>query len=436
MNRRWIFFVAARHFRTKRKQKGHTAGILSILGIAAGVMTLNGVLAVMNGFQLGTIQDILEVGSYHLQVEELPPELPAEAEAEALSEERWVTSAVAYSDLFGLASGYFQTPTAIVARSVPPDILERDTGLAASLEIISGAFALQRPNAIVLGDELARRLGLRVGDEIQIVGFDNLSGGALGSATASLNVVGLFKSGFLEYDAGWGYVSPETARSSLGMDPAQTIGVKLDDRFADRQAAERIRARYPQAKVVSWREYNRSIFGALRLEKTMMMLLVGLIFVVVAVNIYQSLRRSVVERTEEIGVLKAIGARPKPLQLVFVFEGLLIGLTGGAIGTALGLLISSNINGLFAAAEYLVNAISVAGAWIGAVVRGEAAASVAGSFSLFNPSYFYLDRVPAVVVPGELIGIFLFAFFSATIAAYAASRRVSRITPAEVLRYE
>ncbi|MFP4549307.1 MAG: ABC transporter permease [Spirochaetales bacterium] len=436
MSRRWIFFVAARHFRTKRKQKGHTAGILSILGIAVGVMTLNGVLAVMNGFQLGTIQDILEVGSYHLQVEGFPEERDAATAADELSQEPWVTSAVTYSDLFGLASGYFQNPTAIVVRSVPPDIRAKDTGLASSLEIISGSFALNRPDAIVLGDELARRLGIRVGDQIQVVGFDGRSGGALGSASASLDVVGLFKSGFLEYDAGWGYVSPATARTALGMSPGQTLGIKLADRFSDRQAAERVRARYPGVEVVSWREYNRSIFGALRLEKTMMMMLVGLIFVVVAVNIYQSLRRSVVERTEEIGVLKAIGARPGPLQLVFVFEGALIGLAGAAIGTTLGLLISSNINELFAAAEFLVNAITVAGDWIVAVLRGESASTAAGGFSLFSPSYFYLDRVPAVVVTGELVGIFLFAFFSATIAAYAASRRVSRITPAEVLRYE
>jgi lipoprotein-releasing system permease protein len=279
-------------------------------------------------------------------------------------------------------------------------------------------------------------LGLRVGDEVRIVGFDNLSGGATGSATAALEVAGVFKSGFLEYDAGWAYVSAATGMSALGMEPAEVIGVKLTDRFADRKAAGRLSSFYPQAEITSWRQFNSAIFGALRLEKTMMMLLVGLIFVVVAVNIFQSLRRSVVERTEEIGVLKAIGAGPLPLQFVFVAEGVLIGLFGATIGTLLGVFVSTSINELFAVAEFIVNAVSVGIAWLSSVFSGAPGAAGAGRFSIFSPAYFYLDRVPAVVVPSELIGIFLFAFLSATVAAYAASRRVSRIMPAEVLRYE
>ncbi|MFN2311887.1 MAG: hypothetical protein ABR590_07505, partial [Spirochaetia bacterium] len=65
----WMFFVAQRHFRTRRQEKGYTASILSVSGIAVGVMTLTAVLAVMNGFQLDTIEDILEINSYHLRIE-------------------------------------------------------------------------------------------------------------------------------------------------------------------------------------------------------------------------------------------------------------------------------------------------------------------------------------------------------------------------------
>ncbi|MFW6293229.1 MAG: FtsX-like permease family protein [Spirochaetota bacterium] len=167
----------------------------------------------------------------------------------------------------------------------------------------------------------------------------------------------------------------------------------------------------------------------------MMMLLIGLIFVVVAVNIYQSLRRSVAERTEEIGVLKAIGAPPLPLQFVFVLEGLWIGLAGGLLGLVLGLLVSMNINELFGLTEILVNALAYAGQWIVGLVTG-AGAGGAGGFSIFSPAYFYLDEVPAVVVPVEVVAIVMFAILSSTIAAWVASRRVSSIAPAAVLRYE
>jgi lipoprotein-releasing system permease protein len=431
MKGRWILFVAARHFRTKRREKGHTAAILSVLGIAAGVMTLTAVLAVMNGFQLGTIENILEVGSYHLQVSSDDPPL----RAEEIGKLPGVRTAVPYHDLFGLASGYFRDPAAIVIRSVPETILTLDARFASNLQTPSGSFDLYPSGSVVIGEQLARRLGLRVGDEMQVVGFAGGEGG-FGSTTATLQVSGLFTSGFLEYDGGWAYVSIETGREVLGLSDGGTVGVKLTDRFADRQMAERIRELAPGAEISSWREYNRAIFGALRLEKTLMMVLVGLIFVVVALNIYQSLRRSVAERTEEIAVLKALGASPVSLQGVFVFEGLLIGLAGAISGVLLGVLISLNVNELFSFAEYLINLASGSIRWVVAVLSGADPQSAGAAFSVFSPAYFYIERIPATLIPFEVIGVFLFALGSATVAAYAASRRVSRIMPAQVLRYE
>ena len=430
MSRSWIYFVSARHFRTKRREKGHTAGILSVLGIAAGVMTLIAVLAVMNGFQLGTIEDILEVGSFHVQID---ASSVAPGTAGMVADLPGVRVAIPYAQTYGLAYGYFPDPLAIVVRAVPRDVLERDARLAENLQIVSGLWSLAS-GEIVLGQELARRLGARVGDTVEVVGWS----GALapGSpATSPFRVAGVFRSGFLEYDAAWSFVGLGGGAGALEIDEPNRIGVKLNDRFRDRLVVQRLQSALPGMRVESWREYNRAIFGALRLEKTMMMLLIGLIFIVVGVNIYQSLRRSVVERTEEIGVLKAIGAPPLPLQLVFVLEGLWIGLAGGLGGLGLGLLVSHNINELFGAAEVVVNAVAGAATWVGALFSGAEPAG-SGSYTIFSPAYFYLEAVPAVVVPLEVAGIVAFAILSATAAAYVASRRVSTIAPASVLRYE
>ncbi len=424
----WVLFVSARYFRTKRREKGHTAGVLSVVGIAAGVMTLIAVLAVMNGFQFGTIEDILEIGSFHLQVD--TPH--ARTDAAALAGLSGVRTAVPYAETHGLVYGHFADPLAMLIRAVPPDVFEADQRLAGRLEIVSGRWDLA-DGGIVLGLELARRLGARVGDTVDVVGFSGAFSAADPAAT-TFPVTGIFRSGFLEYDGGWGFVGFGSGAGSLGLDPPGRVGVKLEDRFRDRITARRVETLLPGSTVETWREYNRAIFGALRLEKSMMMLLIGLIFVVVAVNIYQSLRRSVVERTEEIAVLKALGSTPLRLQTVFVLEGLWIGLLGGGLGLALGLLVAQNINALFAAAEIVVNAFAFAGEWLMALLGGDRPAS--GSFSIFSPAYFYLEEVPAVLVPVEVAAIVGFAVLSATVAAYAASRRVSMISPAGILRYE
>lgn len=417
----WVLFVSARHFRTKRREKGHTAGILSVLGIAAGVMTLIAVLAVMNGFQSGTIEDLLEVGSFHLQID-----APS---ASGLAEIRGVQAVVPFAENFGLISGFFPDPLAVFVRAVPAEVRETDQRFASNLQVVSGSWDLQ-PRRIVLGQELARRLGVRTGDSVELVSF---AGSLSEPEQLSARVSGVFRTGFLEYDASWAFLGLGWA-DELGLDAPTRLGIKLNDRFADRQVARRIQQISPELVVESWREFNRAIFGALRLEKTLMMVLIGLIFVVVAVNIFQSLRRSVVERTEEIGVLKALGGEPRLLQLVFVMEGLWIGLAGGLSGLVLGLLVSTNINGLFAAAEAIVNALGGAVNSIAALFSG--ASSSGSAFTIFSPAYFYIDEVPAVLFPGEVAGIVLFAVASATVAAYVASRRVSLISPAEVLRYE
>jgi lipoprotein-releasing system permease protein len=182
-------------------------------------------------------------------------------------------------------------------------------------------------------------------------------------------------------------------------------------------------------EVGSWRQYNRAIFGALRMEKTFLIVLIGLIFIVVGANIHQSLKRSVRERLEEIAVLKTLGARPREVQLVFVLEGIITGFVGATVGTLAGLALAVNIEGLFAAIEAVVNTgigLSVA------LFGGGGAANV----EIFSSQYFYLTEVPSEVIFLEVLGIYLFGWLSAAVAAYVASRSVVGVRPAQVLREE
>jgi lipoprotein-releasing system permease protein len=143
----------------------------------------------------------------------------------------------------------------------------------------------------------------------------------------------------------------------------------------------------------------------------------------------------VLERREDIGLLRAVGAADRAVRLVFVWDGFLIGITGAGLGVLLGLLIASHIGTFFTILEGLVNFFIhivnlIAGLFGGGGGVGD------GDFMLFSPAIFYIKEIPSRIIPSEVVLIFLFGFLSALLAAWFASGKVSRTKPAEVLRYE
>jgi lipoprotein-releasing system permease protein len=434
MKSRFVSFMGLRYFRSRRRGVGGTSTVLAILGVAVGVMALTAVMGVMNGFQLGFIESILEISSYHIQIRGLNG--PAASQAlESLRGLPAVRSAVPFTEHQVIIEGRFSDPRGCLIRGLPTDVQRLDPSFSQTLEIVSGDFTLERPGAIVLGVELSRHLGVEVGDGVSILSLQGASLGELEPANRFYQVVGLFRSGYYEFDLGWAFFSLEEGLALEGSGGAgETIGVKIQNRFRDQQAIEAIRRlRLEQPfQIVSWREFNRAFFGALRMEKIMMTVLIGLIFVVVGFNIHHSLRRAVRERYEEIGVLKALGASDLEVRRIFILEGLLIGGIGAFVGLLLGLLISANINAVFNFAETVVNAaIAFADLLLFPLLR-----SSRGRFSLFSPAYFYITEVPSTVLLREAVLIAIFAVFAPTLAAAAAASRVKEVRPAEVLRYE
>jgi lipoprotein-releasing system permease protein len=415
MNARFVALAALRYFRSRRRGSGGTATVLAVLGVAVGVMTLTAVLGVMNGFQLGFIESILEVSSYHLQLEPAGGQALPAATLERLRGVRGVRAVVPFTEEQALVEGRFTSPRGCLLRGLPPAVAEVDAGFAAHVRLVEGEWDLSGPASIVLGVELARYLGVGTGDAITVLGLDGGSFQELAASRRTYLVRGLFKSGYYEYDLGWAFV---------GLDPAQALsyGIKIRNRFRDQEALEAVRGELPGSghRLGSWRDFNRAFFSALRVEKLAMMLLLGLIFVVVGFNIYHSLRRAVHERFEEIGVLKALGASDASLRSVFLAQGLLIGLLGGALGLALGLLAAANINGIFRAVEAVVNL----------------AAAATERFALFSPTYFYLSEIPSRVLLPEAFLVVLFALGSCSLAAAFAAAAVREVKPMEVLHHE
>jgi lipoprotein-releasing system permease protein len=428
-----VAFLALRFLGASRRAGRGAPALLSILGVAVGVMTLTVVLGVMNGFQLGFIESIVEISSYHLQLRApggAPLDPAALAAARALPE---VTAVVPFAEEQVLVEGSFQRPRACLIRAVPPDLLTQDPSQARMLRIDAGSFSLDAPGSVVIGSELAAIIGVRVGDRVSLVSVA-AEGGRPAPRRALFTVRGTFRCGYYDYDAGLAFVSLGSAPLIGGSRTALTYGVKIADRFADAEAARRISAALgPGTRVESWRAFNRSFFDALFMEKLMMMVLVGLIFVVVGFNIHSSLRRSIREKVEEIAVLKAVGVPPRSLQYAFVAEGAAIGGIGALTGMIAGLLVAANINGLFALVELVVNALRRAALFAASPFLGGASRE---GFTIFSPLYFYLTEVPSRVLFPEAFFVASFAVLACLLASYGASRAVAGFRPAEVLRYE
>jgi len=434
MNFRWIWFVAARYLFRKRKKS--PALVLSVLGIAVGVLALIVILAVMNGFQSGFIESILEISSYHLRIGPVSGGDADEA-AKAVLAVPGVKAAVPFIEFQGLVQGKRGNQQAVIVRGLPEDAPARDPDFAGRLVFEEGSFRFENGGDALLGAELARRLGLRTGDAFTLFSVPSLfNAGDDNSGLPVFTAAGIFRTGFYEYDTSWIFIDIKGAAAFSDNGPV--LGIKLKNRFRDRQALELAGKKagenpvFEGAAFSSWRDYNRSFFGALRTEKLFMFILVGLIFIVVALNIYQAQRRSVLEHREEIGLLRAIGGGERAVRLIFVLDGAIIGLSGASAGLVPGLFVASNISGFFSVIETIVNfCINIINTAAGFLGRG-----TVGDFFFFSPAVFYIKEIPSRIIPGEVALIFCFGFFSALSAAWFAARGTARIRPAEVLRYE
>jgi lipoprotein-releasing system permease protein len=431
----WIGFTAGR---LAVKKRGAPKPVLSILGIAVGVLALTVIISVMNGFQLGFIESILEISSYYVRLEFPNDDNKPVHMIEKVKALPGVKAAVPFRELQALVRGGWGQ-NAVLIRGLYPNAYQEDSGMAEKIIFEKGFFDLKDSDSILLGAELAARLRVDLYDAVQVIsagGTSSLAAILPGAANAAssqsfdsdkpagesvFTIRGIFRSGFYEYDLGWGFINFDKAEGLGGKD--YTLGVKLNDRWQDKKIAALAEKLADTVKVRTWRDFNRAFFGSLRTEKLFMFVLVGLIFIVVGLNIYQAQRRMVLERREEIGLLRAVGAGDKAVRLVFVWDGFIIGLIGAGTGAVLGLLISYNIAAFFTLLEKIVNRVLYL-------------FNLGGGFAVFSPAVFYIKELKARIIPHEVLFIFLFGLLSALGAAWFASGKVSRIRPAEVLRYE
>ena len=430
MTIRSLLFTATRWGFSSRRRMSLNRTILAGAGIAAGVTALIVVLGVMGGLQKGYIESILEISSFHLRIE--VAESSAESVAASLRGFSDIASVVSFKETHVLAVGPSGQTVTLNLRSFEKGTETDDPALAGALGLSAGE-KLPAGDGLILGKEAAAALGAEAGSEIELFSMTQSQAEGIVPVKAKIPIGGFFRSGYYEFDSGMGFVSmpaPGALQEAFSMG-AVTLGVKLKNRYEDYRVKKKIETLLPEetSGILSWRDYNRSFFGALRTEKSIMMLLVSLIFVVVGINIFHAMRRTIAVKMTDIAVLKALGASNSDIHRIFSGDGILVGVGGAAAGTVLGLVLIANINQLLDLAATIMRAGAGLFRSIGVFPSG-------GDYRLFSPSYFYIETIPVSISPAELIFIAFTAVASTAIAALLASRRVSEAKPSEVFRNE
>jgi lipoprotein-releasing system permease protein len=343
------WFVAWRYLRAKRKTRFISIiSVISIAGVAVGVMALVVVLAVMNGFEHEVHKRIIGINAHVIILTfGNEPIRDYDRLAERIEAMPDVVAAAPFTYSKGVLKGRGGSDGVVVrgielaAEARVSDILTNiDPSLSALTPGPSGL-----PSAI-LGDELAKRLRVGVGDTVAMSSpFDYvLTPMGLMPAVRRFEVASLMSSGMFEYDQSLVYIDLPSAQSLFGFkDSVIGIAVKTTDPYRAPEIGESIVEElggFPY-RANNWIELNRNLFTWMRTEKKVMFWILSLIVLVAAFNIASTLIMVVMEKTKDIGIMKSMGATPRSIMRIFMFEGLVIGGIGTAVGAASGFILAS-----------------------------------------------------------------------------------------------
>jgi len=347
---RFELFVAARYLRAKRRQA--VIGIItwiSVTGVAVGVAALIIALAITNGTQLDFQSQLLSatadvtlmrtmndgIHDWQALTERLRHVPHVTADAPGLYDpvliSRGALSGGAMLD--GIVPSEERTVSGMLTHLVSGSVAP--LGQAANPRDESG----EATPPLVIGVDLADSIGAKVGDTVLVTSPQGeLTPWGLTPKYQRFQVVGIFHSGFYQYDSSFGYVRLKDAQALFGeADLVSEISFKVDDLYhADRIADEIENAAGPGFMTSNWMEQNRELFRALRLEQVVTFIVIGLIVCVAALNILIALTMMVMEKTKDIAVLMSMGVQPGQIRRIFLLQGVLISVIGTAIGLILG----------------------------------------------------------------------------------------------------
>ena len=416
MNSSFEIFLGLRYLRSKRKRSAISVLTwISVLGVAIGVMALNVVLSVMNGFDDDLKSKIVGMNA-HIIITGYENQTLVNNDqiSQVVGKMDHVTAVGPYTEGQALARSKDRS-LGVMVWGVDPEHPQavadlnkflwnaKSTDLNQPAQPGSGL-----PERIFLGAELAHRLDVMVGDDI-ILFLPILQQTPLGMMPQSekFQVVGLVSTGMYDYDSSYTYVSLTNGQKMYQLqNDVSGIAVKLDNVDLAPDIAREIRKKFNgQYFVQDWLQMNRNLFVALETEKWVMGIILSLIVLVAALNIVNPLTMMVIDKTKEIGILKAMGATDKSITFIFIFEGMFIGILGIIIG----------IIGGFVLCELIAKIpIPMPG---GGMV-------------------YYIDRLPVKVDPFvAYVAIPIFSVILCFLATLYPARQAAKLEPVDAIRY-
>ncbi len=402
-------FVAVRYLMARRKQAFISLiSLISAVGVAVGVMALLIVLALMTGLQ-GELRDRIIGSAAHVYVFKPGGGLgdPAEEVRKVRAVPRVVGAApVVLGQGIAKSAGGSQF---ITIKGIDPVLEPAVTNVGRSMT--AGTLDALTPVAgtmsgIVLGKDLAQKLGLSLGDSVEVLTPEGpLTPWGVSPALRTFKVVGMFSLGLFEFDSSYGYVHLSVAERILDRTRPDFIEVKVADLFAAREVAEEIPLRLgSDYEADDWADMNKSLFSALWLEKMAMSITIGLIVMVAALNIIASLILLVMEKTRDIAILKTMGSSAASIRRIFMLQGLVIGTVGTLTGA----------------------------------VGGCALIYVLDRYKLINVSLdvYQISYVPFRLLPLDFVVVVVSAILVCFVATIYPSRQAAKLDPAQALRYQ
>ena len=394
------FFVARRYLFSHRKQAFiYVISLMSIIGVALGVAALVVVLGVYNGLTTDMRDKILGANAHGIVLSYIPD---AFGKNPGLRDEILRTPGVMLSSGDGVKG--------LMLRGVDPRTAPGVLSMLKAIKkgSINGLETGDGTPGIIIGEELAKHIGLGMGSRVNLLspsGEKTTAG--FQPRIRPFEVAGIFKTGMYEYDSSLAFVTLDAARELLGLDPGFLSGIEItvDDVYRADEITKELTDNIGNPFYArSWMDMNANLFAALKLEKIGMFILLIMVVLIGSFSIVATLVMLVMEKTRDIAVMMSMGATRKMIRRIFMYQGTIIGFVGTMLGYALGLTVG-----------YLLKRYQ---------------------FIKLPENVYTLDHLPIIITVPDVLIIGGAAMLLCFLSTLYPARQASRLKPADALRYE